>query len=131
VIIYIRTTLYRKRPLHCTVWSCGRLVVFAFLSFTKVSLCFTILQGRTNNDSGGAYPGCIFSRSYDCHGEGLIIPPVKIIERGKIDEKAYSVILKNLRGSTMVRADNMLVYGSMKKIEQRIIGLLKEYGKET
>ena len=31
----------------------------------------------------------------------------------------------------MVRADNMLVYGSMKQIEQRIIGLLKEYGKDT
>ena len=30
-----------------------------------------------------------------------------------------------------MRADNMLVYGSMKQIEQRIIGLLKEYGKDT
>jgi N-methylhydantoinase B len=82
-------------------------------------------------DSGGAYPGCYFPRTYDCHGEGLIIPPVKIIEGGKVDEKAYSIILKNLRGAAMVRADNMLVYGSMKKIEQRIIGLLKEYGKDT
>ena len=60
-----------------------------------------------------------------------MIPPVKIIERGKVDEKAYSVILRNLRGSPLVRADNMLVYGSMKQIEKRIIGLLKEYGKET
>ena len=60
-----------------------------------------------------------------------MIPPVKIIEGGKVDEKAYSIILRNLRGSPLVRADNMLVYGSMKQIEKRIIGLLKEYGKDT
>ena len=88
--------------------------------------------GRTHQyDSGGALPGCYFPRSYDCHGEGLMLPPVKIIEKGKINEAVYSVILRNLRGANLVRADNMLVYGSMKQIEQRIIGLLKEYGKET
>src|SRR3990172_5586732 len=111
----------------------GHVADWSFLRpiFYKGELVFYHFARTHQYDSGGAYPGCYFPRSYDCHGEGLIIPPVKIIERGKIDEKAYSIILKNLRGSTMVRADNMLVYGSMKKIEQRIIGLLKEYGKET
>jgi len=111
----------------------GHVADWSFLRpiFYKGELVFYHFARTHQYDSGGAYPGCYFPRSYDCHGEGLIIPPVKIIERGKIDEKAYSIILKNLRGSTMVRADNMLVYGSMKKIEQRIIGLLKEYGKDT
>ena len=82
-------------------------------------------------DNGGAFPGCYYPGTYDCHGEGLMIPPVKIIEGGKVDEKVYSVILRNVRGSAMVRADNMLVYGSMRKIEGRIIELLKQYGTET
>lgn len=82
-------------------------------------------------DSGGAYPGCYFPGTYDCHGEGLMLPPVKLIERGKINESLYSAILQNVRGANMVRADNLLVYGSMKQIEERIIGLLKEYGKDT
>jgi N-methylhydantoinase B len=111
----------------------GHVADWSFLRpiFYKGELVFYHFARTHQYDSGGAYPGCYFPRSYDCHGEGLIIPPVKIIERGKIDEKAYSIILKNLRGSTMVRADNMLVYGSMKQIEKRIIGLLKEYGKDT
>jgi len=38
-----------------------------------------------------------------------MIPPVKVIERGVIDEKVLSVIHRNVRGRAMVRADNMLV----------------------
>lgn len=82
-------------------------------------------------DSGGAFQGAYYPRSYDVHGEGLMIPPVKIIEGGKADEKAYSIILRNIRGASLVRADNMLVYWSMKKAEERIFDLIKNYGKET
>ena len=82
-------------------------------------------------DSGGAFMGCYYPRTYDVHGEGLMIPPVRIIEGGKVDEKAYSIILRNVRGSSMVRADNMLVYTSMKKAEERILDLVRSYGKDT
>lgn len=111
----------------------GHVADWSFLRpiFYEGELVFYHFARTHQYDSGGAYPGCYFPRSYDCHGEGLMIPPVKIIEGGKIDEKAYSIILRNLRGSALVRADNMLVYGSMRKIEERIIGLLKEYGKDT
>ena len=111
----------------------GHLADWSFLRpiFYEGELVFYHFARTHQYDSGGAYPGCYFPRSYDCHGEGLIIPPVKTIEEGEIDEKVYSVILGNLRGSTLVRADNMLVYGSMKKVEERITGLLREYGKDT
>lgn len=82
-------------------------------------------------DGGGAMPGCYFPRSFDCHAEGLMIPPLKLIEEGKIDEKLYSLILRNVRGAPMVRADNMLVYASMKKAEERILDMLRSHGKET
>jgi N-methylhydantoinase B len=111
----------------------GHLADWSFLRpiFYEGELVFYHFCRTHQYDSGGAYPGCYFPRSYDCHGEGLIIPPVKIIAEGKIDEKAYSIILKNLRGSALVRADNMLMYESMRKIEGRINGLLREYGKDT
>jgi N-methylhydantoinase B len=109
---------------HLADWSFFRPI------FYEGELVFYHFARTHQYDSGGSYPGCYFPRSYDCHGEGLIIPPVKIIEEGKINEKAYSIILRNLRGSTLVRADNMLVYGSMRKIEERISGLLREYGKD-
>jgi len=111
----------------------GHLADWSFLRpiFYEGELVFYHFARTHQYDSGGAYPGCYFPRSYDCHGEGLIIPPIKLVEGGKIDEKAYSVILRNLRGSAMVRADNMLLYGSMRQIEGRIIELLKRYGKKT
>jgi len=111
----------------------GHLADWSFLRpiFYENELVFYHFARTHQYDSGGAFPGCYFPRSYDCHGEGLIIPPVKLIEGGKIDEKVYSVILKNLRGSALVRADNMLMYGSMRQIEERIIDLLKRYGKNT
>lgn len=82
-------------------------------------------------DGGGAFLGCYYPRTYDCHGEGLMIPPVKIIDGGKIDEKAYSIILRNVRGSAMVRADNMLLFESMRRADERIRDLLRRYGKDT
>ena len=111
----------------------GHLADWSFLRpiFYEGELVFYHFARTHQYDSGGAYPGCYFPRSYDCHGEGLIIPPVKLIEQGKIDEKVYSVILRNLRGAALVRADNMLMYGSMKKIEERLIELIKRYGRET
>lgn len=111
----------------------GHLADWSFLRpiFYEDDLVFYHFARTHQYDSGGAYPGCYFPRSYDCHGEGLIIPPVKLIERGKIDEKVYSVILANLRGSALVRADNMLMFGSMKKIEERLIQLIRRHGKDT
>jgi N-methylhydantoinase B len=111
----------------------GHLADWSFLRpiFYKGDLVFYHFCRTHQYDSGGAYPGCYFPRAYDCHGEGLILPPVKIVERGKINEDLYSVILANVRGSTLVRADNMLVYGSMRAIESRIAMLLDEYGKDT
>jgi N-methylhydantoinase B len=82
-------------------------------------------------DAGGAFRGCYYPRTYDCHGEGIMIPPVKIIEGGKVDEKAYSIILRNVRGAPMVRADNMLIYASMKRGEERVIEMIRSYGKDT
>ena len=82
-------------------------------------------------DTGGAHMGAYYPGSFDCHGEGLLIPPLKLVEEGKLDEKVHSLILRNVRGASLMRADNLLVYTSMKKIEERVLNLLKTYGKET
>ncbi len=106
---------------------------FSFIRpiFFEGDLLFYQFMRTHQYDAGGAYQGGYYPRTYDCHGEGVMIPPVKIIEKGKVDEKAFSIILRNVRGSTMVRADNMLTYASMKKAEERILDLLKRFGKET
>ena len=110
---------------HAPDWS------FLRPTFYEGELLFYQYLRTHQYDSGGAFQGCYYPRTYDCHGEGLMIPPVKIIEGGVIDEKVYSVILRNVRGRTMVRADNMLVFEAMRKAEERLIELLRSYGKDT
>lgn len=110
----------------------GHLADWSFLRpvFWKDKLVFYQFVRTHQYDSGGSYPGCYFPRTYDCHGEGVIIPPVKLVKGGKLDEDVHKVILANVRGAQMVRADNLLVYGAMKQVERRIISIIEDYGEE-
>jgi N-methylhydantoinase B len=110
---------------HAPDWSFIRPI------FYEGELTFYHYMRTHQYDSGGAFQGCYFVRPYDCHSEGLMIPPFKLVERGVLDEKAHSIILRNVRGSAMVRADNLLIYESMKKCEERIFAMLKRYGKDV
>ena len=45
-------------------------------------LFFTLCRGH-QMDTGGSFPGGYFPNGYDIHAEGLIIPPIKVIDRGR------------------------------------------------
>ncbi len=79
-------------------------------------------------DSGGAYSGSYFPQAYDCISEGLNIPPIKIIEKGEVDEKAKEIIFGNIRTSSAVWSDCMLIYGSIQKGQAQIQDVLEKYG---
>lgn len=93
-------------------------------------VCYCYFRGH-QMDTGGALSGGYFPRAYDCIAEGLNIPPVKIINKGKINEELYGLILRNVRSSPAVRADNMVIYGSMTRTEQEIAALVDKYGLDT
>ena len=99
--------------------------------FYEDEIVFYHLFKTHQYDTGGAHMGAYYPGSFDCHGEGLMIPPLKLVEAGKLDEKVHGLILRNVRGSSLMRADNLLVYTSMKKIEARVLELLDQYGKDT
>ena len=109
---------------HAPDWSFVRPI------FYEDTLLFYNFLRTHQYDSGGAFQGCYYPRTYDCHGEGLMIPPLKVIEAGVVDEKLFSLIHRNVRGGPMVRADNMLIFEAMRKSEQRILDLVKSYGKD-
>ena len=110
---------------HAPDWSFLRPI------FYEGELLFYSFLRTHQYDSGGSFQGCYFPRSFDCHGEGVMIPPVKVIEKGVVDEKVFSVILRNVRGRAMVRADNMLIFEAMRKSEERVLELIRTYGKDT
>ncbi|MFC1872068.1 hydantoinase B/oxoprolinase family protein, partial [Chloroflexota bacterium] len=111
----------------------GHLPDWSFLSpvFYQGKIAFYLYLRTHQYDAGGAYQGAYSPRPYDCHAEGLIIPPTKVIDQGKVKEDVYQLILSNVRGAPMMRMDHMLVYHSMRKAEERLIHMCDQYGLDT
>lgn len=82
-------------------------------------------------DTGGSFSGSYFPRAYDIIAEGLNIPPIKLIEKGKVDEKSKDIIWRNLRNAEAVWSDVMLIYGSISKGEDAVAEIVEKYGIET
>jgi N-methylhydantoinase B len=82
-------------------------------------------------DTGGAYSGGYFPRAYDCIAEGLNIPPLKIMERGRECKEVMELLFRNVRNSPGVYADSMLIYGSIMKAQEDVSGLIDRYGLDT
>lgn len=47
-------------------------------------------------DIGGAWPGSM-SPAFDLHGEGLVIPPMRLYRRGRLDRALLDLLLANMR----------------------------------
>jgi N-methylhydantoinase B len=93
-------------------------------------LFFTLCRGH-QMDTGGSFPGGYFPNGYDIHAEGLIIPPIKVIERGKERKDLVNLILNNVRFSDGVRVDLHAMIGATTMCERRVLALLEMYGKQT
>ena len=67
-------------------------------------LLFYVASRAHHADVGGAAPGSM-SLSTSLFQEGIVIPPIKLIERGKVREDVLSLILRNVRTPEERRGD--------------------------
>ncbi len=110
---------------HLPDWSMVRPV------FHKGELfCFLHFKGH-QADTGGFLPGGYGPGAYDIIAEGLNIPPLRIIEGGTVRKDLWGLVLRNVRNSTQVDMDVMLVNGALAQAEEQIVNLLDKYGVET
>ncbi len=93
-------------------------------------LFFALVRGH-QEDTGGAYPGGYFPNGYDIHAEGLCIPPIKIIDRGRERADLLELIWNNVRFPDGVRIDNYTMIAATNVCEQRLQALLERYGRAT
>lgn len=99
--------------------------------FYQGELLFMTLARAHQQDTGGSFPGGYFPNAYDIHAEGLCIPPTKVWTAGKERSDVMELIWNNVRFPNGVRVDNAAMIASTKLAEQRVIGLLNRYGKDT
>ncbi len=65
---------------------------------------FVVANRAHHADVGGASPGSL-GLAADIHGEGLRIPPVRIVRAGRIDEDLLSLLCANVRAPSERRED--------------------------
>ena len=83
-----------------------------------------------HSDVGGSSPGS-FPLSGDIFGEGIRIPPVKYIERGKRLKSILDVLLANVRTPREVEGDLDAQVAANQAGERAFIELVKKFGRDT
>jgi N-methylhydantoinase B len=88
---------------------------------------FFVANRAHHADIGGASPGSM-GMATDVYGEGLRIPPVKIVKGGREDADLMRVLLANVRGADERRADFEAQIGSLKTGASRLLEIVARSG---
>jgi N-methylhydantoinase B len=79
-------------------------------------------------DVGGMVPGSMPGSAVDIYQEGVRIPPIRIVERGRLNEAVMDVILSNMRVPEERRGDFNSGLAACRTAEARIRELVDRYG---
>src|ERR1043166_5989929 len=88
---------------------------------------FFVANRAHHADIGGATPGSM-GLATDVYGEGVRIPPVRIVRGGETCEDVMKLILNNVRSSDERRADFAAQIGSLKTGEMRLLEIVERRG---
>ena len=84
-----------------------------------------------HDDVGGSVPGSLPVHATDSWMEGILIPPIKMYERGVLNEAAFKIVTRNSRLSEHLAGDMDAEIGAAKLGSRRIETLAERYGVET
>src|SRR5437764_4820862 len=82
-------------------------------------------------DMGGMSVGSISARAREKQQEGLMMPPIKLIERGRLREDVWRLILNMTRQPQMVGLDLRGFIASNAVARERLLELIDRYGADT
>jgi len=90
---------------------------------------FYVANRAHHADIGGATPGSM-GLATDVYGEGVRIPPIKIVRGGEICVDVMKLILANVRSNQERRADFEAQIGSLKTGVTRLLEIVERRGKK-
>jgi N-methylhydantoinase B len=91
--------------------------------------CLFFVANRAHHaDIGGATPGSM-GLATDIYGEGLSIPPIRLVRNGKLDEDVMRLILANVRSHDERRGDFQAQIGSLKTGATRLLEIVERRGR--
>jgi len=93
-------------------------------------IAFAVTFGHYQ-DIGGARAGSISPHSTEIYHEGLLVPPVRIVREGQLNEEAYRIFLRNSRLPDLVEGDTRAMMASCRLAGARLAELFARYGAPT
>jgi N-methylhydantoinase B len=82
-------------------------------------------------DVGGITPGSFCPSARDSFDEGILIPPIKIVERGELRKDIEGVYLRASRKPYLVALDLRAQIAGNNTAKKRILGLIQRYGTDV
>src|SRR3989338_8173962 len=99
--------------------------------FHQGKVAFWTLARAHVEDTGAAFPGAYFSDPYDIHSEGILIPGVKVVEKGKEQRDILRLIWNNVRLAEGVKIDCYAMIAATEVAHNRLTELVGRYGIKT
>ncbi len=82
-------------------------------------------------DVGGAVPGSLSGKAREIHQEGMMIPPVKLYQAGRLNSDVMALILSNMRVREERAGDIRAALAACKVAERRCHEVVDRYGLQT
>jgi N-methylhydantoinase B len=90
-------------------------------------MLFYVANRAHHADIGGATPGSM-GLATDIYGEGIRIPPVRLVRGGVLDTDTMRLLLANVRGNVERRGDFDAQIGSLKTGAARLLEIIERRG---
>jgi N-methylhydantoinase B len=84
-----------------------------------------------HDDIGGSVPGSMPSHGTSYYQEGLIVPPVRLYDRGQPNTDLMRVMVRNSRLPDSLRGDLDAEVAACRMGAERIADLFRRYGRQT
>jgi N-methylhydantoinase B len=96
---------------------------------TRKRTLFYVANRAHHADIGGATPGSM-GLATDIYGEGIRIPPIRLVRGGKLDTDTMRLLLANVRGNVERRGDFDAQIGSLKTGASRLLEIVERRGEK-
>jgi N-methylhydantoinase B len=90
-------------------------------------ILFYVANRAHHADIGGATPGSM-GLATDIYGEGIRIPPIRLVRKGVLDGDTMRLLLANVRGNVERRGDFDAQIGSLKTGAARLLEIIERRG---
>jgi N-methylhydantoinase B len=84
-----------------------------------------------HSDVGGKAPGSMAGDATELYQEGIIIPPIKFVKRGEVDEELSALLMSNVRTPDIRMGDLRAQMAANLLGKRRMKGLAEKYGVEV